>query len=117
MELTPLETAILNRLHKRYEDYNFPAAKNVHVLSRTNTGAGRFTSLICNTQVNLPDGLYGNGDYSYIQMDCQGDYLQFTVLLESHKVIQIELSTIGNDDWDGVERNWRFAEELNLQIK
>lgn len=113
--LTELEGGLLGRLHRLYAAKGFPCIEDITVIKRTNTGAGRYTDLESDAVINLPDGHVGNGKYSYIEMEGQEDFIQFTALIESKKLVQLELSTIGLDEWDGSERAWRIADELNLE--
>jgi len=111
-QLTPLEAAILERLHKEYSIYGFPEHSDVKVERRENTGVGRIVDLNCEKLVEINDGPIGIGKFSRIAMKGLEHFLLVTVLIENKKLVQLEFVTEGNDHWDGVERSWRIAEEL-----
>lgn len=66
--LTELETWVLSAFHARYASFGFPDPARFDVLSRENTGAGRYTKISSEALVELPDG-YHYLPNCYIQID------------------------------------------------
>lgn len=77
----------------------------IEVLSRDNTGAGRFVyfrSNIRQDKLPVPDGVYSAGD-KYIKCEELEYGLGFSVTIEKGAAVMIEIATYGNYSWDGDE--------------
>ncbi|HZN94516.1 MAG TPA: hypothetical protein VFB81_17500 [Myxococcales bacterium] len=77
------------------------------VVSRDNTGAGRYVYLEDSREQRLPDGSY-TAPGRMIQMEGVGNGLGFVVEVSASRINHIELFTYGNQGWDGVEREWKI---------
>ena len=106
MPLTPMERSILRLVADRH----WPQfdVEQVDAVSRENTGVGRFTYLLDRGDQPIPDQLYG-ADNHYIQMEGVRDGLFFVVETKDGRVYYIEIVSVGDDTWDGVERAWSFV--------
>ena len=76
------------------------------MLSRRNTGAGRFTYFTHEGNLQRADGHFGLGNFSQINMDGLDAGASFWIEIETGKILYLEIAVNGNQHWDGSERNW-----------
>jgi hypothetical protein len=100
MQLTALEQACLSAIL----DANWPelATEGIVVVSRRNTGVGRYTQLFDRHARVLKDGSYG-ANYRIVEMESLAFGLDFQLLVAAGRTNLLEIVTPG-DAWDGVER-------------
>jgi hypothetical protein len=111
-DLTPLEAEILGRLHRCFGKQGFPDISDIRVLNRRNTGVGQYVDLESSAHIDLADGNLGVGKYSHLQMEGIPSGMTMLVLITKNRLVHIELVTMGDEAWDGVERPWRISDEL-----
>lgn len=76
------------------------------VMSRENTGVGRFIRLHDENQQSLKDGVYEAGG-RMVEMEGLPLGLDFAVCVSDGRLDHLELVAPGAS-WDGVERPWRM---------
>jgi|GEM_PF-1694008 len=108
LHLTNMEAEILEILHELYAGSGFPCAENIQVISRRNTGAGRYVHLNSEVTVDLPNGPYDMGG-RFISNDQAKDGMMAVVYIDNKKLKYLEISTYGNVSWDGNEDKWCFV--------
>jgi hypothetical protein len=103
--LTPLEREMVRLTAEK----NWPGFRvdGLSVTKRENSGAGRYTYLEDAHHQPLVDGLYGV-DYSEVDMEGVHNGLGWVVDVSNGRLLYIEIFTIGNYSWDGVERPWKI---------
>lgn len=102
---SPLESALLTVFHKEYRERGFPSPTEVRVISRENTGAGRYSKLSSTAHISGPDGVLDmNG--KYIQMEGLPHGMAAVVSIRRGAIDQLEIAVYGEESWDGVERRW-----------
>jgi hypothetical protein len=103
-ELTDLEREVIELVARE----NWPKfrADAVSVLSRENTGAGRYTYLADGHEQALPDGSY-SAQGRMIELPGVRNGLGFVVEVSSSRISHIEFFTFGNDEWNGGEQGWK----------
>ena len=82
------------------------------MVARENTGVGRYTGLKSEASISTPENSLCIGAHSRFKMDGLKHDLMAVAWLANGRLSQIELVTTGDDQWDGVERRWRFWSEL-----
>ena len=106
MTPTPLEIAILNEFYDAFKVGDFPPPDEIDVVSRENTGAGRFTELNCKVKTLLSQPC---GPDIKIEMEGLRHGLGCLMFFEDGVPSSLELHIWGDDSWDGVERPWRIV--------
>ena len=109
-QATPLERDLLARFHQAYKDMGFPAAHQITVRGRDDTGSGRYTYLDHEGEVRGPDGRLGLGRYSQLDMEGLEAGASFWVELQDGRVRYLEIAVNGDEPWDGVERPWNVCD-------
>lgn len=106
MELTPLEAKMVGLVADA--GWSGFVLDGLEVTERTNTGYGRFTTLHDRHAQPLATGVHGPGP---LHVEIGGVFVQF-VVFANHGVIDfLEIFTVGDDAWDGVERSWRVLDD------
>jgi hypothetical protein len=104
-DLTPLESAVLAYVLRAHAD--LPRMDSLRVLSRENTGAGRYTELA------WPDGPTRDdvviAPPLLIEMDGVDPSGMSALLFVRPDALTLELFTFVGD-WDGIERRWNIKE-------
>lgn len=108
--LTPLERALLQRFHERYQDIDFPHPDAFRVAQRTNTGAGRYTYFSHDGFLKAYDGHFYLGQFSQLDMAGMDAGATYWLELEDGKVLYLEIAVNGDESWDGVERSWELCD-------
>ena len=106
--LTHLELALMAKFQDLYKSEGFPSPDAFRVRHRENTGSGRYVDLECDEPVTFEDGdldLAGG----FIDMLGIRDGLMALVLVEAHRVRQLEIAVYGTEHWDGEERAWKIV--------
>lgn len=107
-DLTPLESAVLAHVLRAHAD--LPPVELLRVLSRENTGVGRYTELA------WPDGPMREdiviAPPILIEMDGIDPSGMSALLFVRPDVMTLELFTFVGD-WDGVEREWIIKESVD----
>jgi hypothetical protein len=104
-ELTDLERELLDLVSRE----NWPQFRTdaIRVLRRENTGAGRYTYFADGHGQDLPDGAY-SAQGRMIEMRGVRNGLGFVVEVAGSRLSHLEMFTFGNDEWDGVETDWKI---------
>jgi hypothetical protein len=104
--LTSLEKELVERTARE----NWPGFRidGLHVIKRENTGAGRYVHLKDDREQDLPDGTY-SAEGQMIEMAGVRNGLGFAIDVSASRINYVELFTFGNEDWDGIERQWRIV--------
>jgi hypothetical protein len=108
IQQSPLEAAVLDRLHELYKTKGFPSAESIRVLRRDNTGGGRYVEVECSARVQIDDGYIDLGG-SYIEMDGLPNGMMAVALVKDGRVTMIEFTVYGGDSWSGEERAWKIV--------
>ena len=103
---SPLERAVIDLVATKY----WPAFRgdDVAVVSRKDTGVGRYTYFVDRSEQALVDGTYGVSG-RYVEMEGIPNGLFFVLEVRNSRIASMELVTCGGDSWDGVERAWKIA--------
>ena len=112
ISMTPLEIDILQRMHMQFGQKGFPQPVEVEAIARELTGVGVYLSISSTASVDLPDGTEGIGKYSRYAMEGLPYPLLASIHIDGGRVRFIELLAEGRTNWDGIERPWRFMDEL-----
>jgi hypothetical protein len=105
--LTPLECDLIGRIHARYKHWGFPDLNQIRLLSRENTGAGRFTYIAHDGELAFEGaGDLSQGDFSQFDMVGLDAGASFWAYVENRKVKYLEIVVNGHQQWDGTERSW-----------
>lgn len=107
MKLSPLERAILTKYHEAYARDGFPKPDEIDVLTRENSGAGRFVDLD-GPLTSIVTHACGLLEEIIVEMEGVEQGLGFVLFIEEGRLDMLELYTYG-DNWDGEERAWRFV--------
>jgi hypothetical protein len=110
LQLTPLEQDLFERFHARHAQFGFPAPSDIRVLSRENTGAGRYTHIAHEGELDVPDDELGLGTYSSFAMTNLHFGASFWVVVESRKASYLEIVLNGPGHWDGTEGEWAVCD-------
>ena len=104
--LTALEREIVEMVARE----NWPQFQTeaLRVLSRENTGAGRYTYVADAQEQPLPDGAY-SAQGRMVTLRGVRNGLGFVVEVSSSRINHIEIFTFGNVDWDGNEEEWKIV--------
>jgi hypothetical protein len=102
---TPLESALLNEFHALYGSEGFPRPEQVSLLSRQNTGGGRYVDLSSPSTAMNRDGYLDLGG-KFVEIDGVPNGLMAVVLISDGQPKILELTVYGGDHWDGAERRW-----------
>jgi hypothetical protein len=105
LQPTALESALLNEFHTLYAREGFPHPEQVSLLSRENTGGGRYVDLSSPGAAMKRDGYLDLGG-KFIQIDGVPNGLMAVVLISDGQPKILELTVYGGDHWDGAERQW-----------
>lgn len=108
MKQTDLEYQTLALLSKLHGDKGFPQPESIRVLSRVNTGSGRFVSLESEVLVGSFSG-YLDLEGSFIEMDGIEDGMMAAACIDAGVLSELEFAVYGDSGWDGEERLWRFV--------
>ena len=108
--LTPLELDLLTSFCARYRALGFPQPSQTWVVSRQNTGAGRFTYLDHEGCIQAPDGQLDLGRFSQFDMAGLEAGATFWVEVKQAKVVYLEIVVNGDREWDGSEQPWVVAD-------
>jgi hypothetical protein len=104
---TPLELSILQAFYEEYGMQGFPSPDDISVNARKNTGAGRIVSLESDARVRCQDGYLDMGG-RFVEMEEVHNGLMAVVSIVRSGLDQLEITTYGNDSWDGKERGWKI---------
>lgn len=108
VELSPLECDILRLFFELYKSLGFPDLRDIKVLSRYNTGAGRYVYLAPDALIQCEDQFLDmNG--AYIEMEGVKYGLMAVVAVTDRKMENLEIVTYGDCGWDGHERPWKMV--------
>lgn len=107
-QLSPLESALIAAFHELYGTQGFPAPERIQVKRRENTGVGRYTEIEAEDHVDLDDGCVDLGG-RFIEMTGVPNGLMAIAHVRDHRLEQLEIVVYGEDQWDGVERDWSIA--------
>jgi hypothetical protein len=102
---TPLERSLLGIFHQLHGAEGFPSPSEVSVISRENTGGGRYVSLKCADRCELSDGHYDLGG-KYIEMAGIPHGMMAVARVAGGHLVEIEIAVYGDYHWDGSEREW-----------
>jgi hypothetical protein len=105
---TALESELLALFYELYGHQGFPPPQEIRVLSRENTGGGRYVELECRDDVKLHD-VYLDMGGRYISMKSLPSGMMAVVQIKNHKVSLLELAVYGGDHWDGTEKDWAIV--------
>jgi hypothetical protein len=106
LQLTKLEKALLGAFAARFARQGFPQTDDFEVVSRNDTGAGRFTYLKHVGRADLPSGQIGLGTFSQVDMDGLDCGASFWVEVASGQIDHLEIVVNGAQPWSGVETAW-----------
>lgn len=81
--------------------------EDVAVVEREYTGVGLYVSVTGLLVPGLPDGPYSHADH--LEMVGLKHGLVYVVYVEGEKAALLEYVTHGDEQWDGVEREWSFV--------
>jgi len=104
MDLTPLERRLLELVAG--ESWPGWRVDGVKVVSRENTGVGRFVYWIDEANQPLRVGRYGAG-YAFITLPHVPDGMGFVVEIDSAVNRRLEIAAFGAP-WDGKEEGWKI---------
>ena len=105
MNATELETALLSEFHALYGARGFPRATEVEVISRENTGGGRYLGVSAPHTAAIDDGHYDLGG-KFIQMQGIPHGMMAIAWVRGGQLREIEITVYGGDSWNGEERAW-----------
>ena len=105
MDASELEIALLSEFHALYGANGFPSPSEVVVVSRDNTGGGRYVQVSASNRVTLKDGYYDLGG-KFIQMQGVPNGMMAVARIVESDLLGIEITVYGGDYWDGKERAW-----------
>ncbi len=108
--MTPLEEDLFGRYHARYAEAGFPVPTSIRVVSRENTGAGRYTYVDHDGSVEVEDGDLGLGTYSTFLSTCLPAGASFWVYVKAHRIIHLDIAVNGHHAWDGDEGEWAVCD-------
>lgn len=83
----------------------FPSPSEVEVISRENTGNGRYVGLRSTGAQPLKDGHYDLGG-RYIEIEGVPHGMMAVARAANGRLVEIEIAAYGGYGWDGVERSW-----------
>jgi ribosomal protein S18 acetylase RimI-like enzyme len=107
--LSPLEHALLECIYSHNKRWGIPPPHEYNVVSRENTGCGRFTYLAHSTRVAFDgSGDVGAGDNIHFEMSGLPAGGMFHVYVKDGHVLYLEIITY--KDWDGKESDWVIPE-------
>jgi hypothetical protein len=107
MEPTRLESALLNLFHELHANVGFPPPSDIAIVSRENTGGGRYVALRVARNTEIPDGYYDMGG-RLIEMPGIPNGLMAVARVTDGVLAEIEIAVYGGDHWDGSEQEWTF---------
>jgi hypothetical protein len=105
LQPTALESALLSEFHTLYAKVGFPHPQQVRVLSRDNTGSGRYVELSSPGATLQRDGYFDLGG-KFIEMEGVPNGMMAVVLIVQGQPKTLELTVHGEDGWDGTEHQW-----------
>ena len=105
LQPTALESALLDTFHALYAKDGFPHPKQILLMSRNNTGAGRYVELSASGSEMKRDGYLDLGG-KFIEIEGVPNGMMAVVLVASGTPQILELTVYGGDGWDGTERTW-----------
>lgn len=104
---TSLESALLLVFHELYGNIGFPPPDVVRIVGRTNTSAGRYVDLACDSAIQYEGLLDMQG--RYIELNGVENGLMAVVQVKNNRLQDIELAAYGGASWDGQERGWAIV--------
>ena len=107
MKLTPRERALLAKCHEAYAGDGFPSPDEINVLTRENSGAGRFVDLDA-PLTSMAVHSCGLPNESIVEMEGLKYGIGFVLFIDQGRLDMLELFTF-QEDWDGEERTWRLV--------
>lgn len=107
-DLTPLELAVLEVFHDEYSSLGFPLPDAITVSARSNTGVGRFVTLVTDARLNLENGYLDMGGH-FIEMSGVSNGLMAMVSIVNSSLEQLEIAVYGDESWDGSESRWQIV--------
>src|ERR1700758_790446 len=105
LQPTALESALLAEFHALYAQDGFPHPAQIALLSRDNTGAGRYVRLSSPDSPLKRDGYFDLGG-KFIDIEGVPNGMMAVVLVTDGQLKTLELAVYGEDNWDGIERRW-----------
>jgi hypothetical protein len=99
-----MELYILSQYHLVYKNNGFPKVEDIIVISRENTGAGRYlgiksnNAVICETRVLDADVI--------VKFSTSDTILGSKVWLKGNYLDHLDIYTFGSNGWDGDEEGW-----------
>ena len=102
---TELESALLDEFHLLYAEDGFPHPQQIALMSRDNTGAGRYVELSASGATMKRNGYLDLGG-KYIEIEGVPNGMMAVVLITEGQPQILELTVYGGDNWDGIERRW-----------
>ena len=105
LQPTALESELLDAFHVLYANEGFPQPREILLLDRTNTGAGRYVDLSSSGAVISRDGYFDLGG-RYIEMTGVPNGMMAVVLVSKGKPETLEIAAYGGCGWDGIEQPW-----------
>lgn len=110
MQLTALETAVLNRYCEALAGKGFPALGDIRVADRMKTMAGKFVYLKSRRAADLRDWICELPDEERILIEFEGENVELHVNLFIHegRPATLEFFRPGRRAWSGSEDNWRL---------
>jgi hypothetical protein len=105
LQPTELESALLREFHTLYARQGFPHPEQISLLSRKNTGGGRYVNLSSAGAAIMRDGHLDLGG-KFVEIDGVPNGLMAVVLISDGQPNILELTVYGGDHWDGTERKW-----------
>jgi len=100
-----LERALFAEFYALYAESGFPSPEDISVLSRENTGGGRYVRVTSSSPTSLADGYYDLGG-KFIEMQGLPNGLMAVARVLRGGLREMEIAVYGGDYWDGVERAW-----------
>jgi hypothetical protein len=86
--------------------------QDLEIISRDNTGVGRFVDLRHSSGRRLADGIYECRGH-IVEMEGVDFGIDFAVCVVEGRIDHLELVTCSPSGWDGVERPWKL---VRLQV-
>jgi hypothetical protein len=105
LQPTALESALLDTFHALYAKDGFPHPKQISLVSRDNTGAGRYVELSVSGSEMKHDGYLDLGG-KFIEIEGVSDGMMAVVFITDGAPKILELTVYGGEGWDGIERPW-----------
>jgi hypothetical protein len=104
-QLSELEFALLEQMHRLYQGLGFPPPTEIWVHGREDTGSGRYVDIESAALLGMKDGYLDLGG-RFIQMAGVRGGLMAVVEVRDHRLQRLEIAVYGEGAWDGTERDW-----------